>query len=845
MNSLFGGGPMGTPKQPGNTGKSNTPAAVTAANNKQANASGWGNMFKNAINQMETHLDKYLEIPSSEAGQIRPVAGRGRGARGGYVGSRQTHAGRQVERKNATGASPLDSPRSQSRMSNASGSGSRSATPRPGIASEPRHSTAEAVDVSRQSARETKAGAEELDTELFDAFGIAVDDDQQTKGKSVDKSISGNEFERKPTPVQETQAAEEIAAVSSRASSDMHGDAQTTATSSQNGSQGLEVSEPASAHGSDAASNADLADSAADSKAENPFIQAELKKLRTTPIPDKPGEMRALIEERNKKVEALLLEGQSWSTKELRLSNTIKKLRADAKLQDKAAALLQKKIEAANAKNEELSGKLKKASQVDSTTVNNIKSLNTRIYELGTQRKAMERELKSAMDEKKSLAAKLEKAETEIAKLRKDIDSAKGERDADKKSRDDSVRRQVGQEAAKIRADAESTRLRLQTQVEELQQRLLVVEEDARDREVSSLAQIRTLQAQLRGAESKSSDETADIQEHTLPLLQQIEELQMRQTEQRHEWAAKEREWAAQMRAAARSADKLQAQIDAKTDEVDEIRKALALEAKLRAEERAEADQLKIQLQTEAKIRTDIKQQLDGLHEANRQLTSKLESASASGAQSARLAALRGHSMSPVGMSPAGGMVATDDGDSMTPIPALPRDLMSSAVPAGSGYSSGTNERFGHARNLSSSSVSSTNSRQRRGSGSEAMSPLQQQQQQQPHSQQHADMAVHAATRKLGAQITSLKAQLQTALRQKHEFSKDLVTATMELENTRRQADQHESLAKELTELKRRHETALEMLGEKTEEVMELQGDIAEMKKAFRAQIQELASSRK
>ncbi|KAJ1957951.1 hypothetical protein EC988_000567 [Linderina pennispora] len=759
-------------------------------------------MFKNAINQMETQLDKYLEIPTNEAGQIRPVAGRGRGARGGYVGSRQTHAGRQVERKNATGASPLDSPRPQSRMSNASGGGSRSATPRPVNASEQKNPAVEPAVAAKQSKNELQPDAEELDADLFDAFGIAADDGQQTNGKSVDRDVGGNEFEHKTTGTHEPQAVEGSTAASSRTSSDVHEHAPTTATNS---------------------------------KVENPYIQAELKRLRTAPIPDQPAEMRALIEERNKKVEALLLEGQSWSAKELRLSNTIKKLRADAKQHDKATALLQKKIDAANAKSEELNGKLKKASQVDRTTVDNIKSLNTKIYELGTQRKTMERELKSVMDERKVLAGKLEKAEAEIARLRKEVDSARGLQEEDKKGREESVRRQVEQQAAKIRADAESTQHQLQMQVEELQQRLLVVEEDARDREVSLLAQIRTLQAQLRGAESKSSDETASIQEHTLPLLQQIEDLQMRQTEQRHQWAAKEREWAAQTRAAARSADKLQAQIDAKAVEADEIRQSLDQETRLRAEVRAEADQLKAQLQTEAKIRADIRQQLDSLHETNRQLSAKLESANES--YNARLAALRVHSMSPVGLSPAGGMAAADDGEPATPVPALPREFMSAAAPTGSGYSSAANDRFSHTRNLSNSSVSSTNSRTRRGSGTEAMSPLQQ-----PHSQ-HADLAAHAATKKLGAQVTSLKAQLQTALRQKHEYSQDLVTATMELEGIRKNAEQQGSLAKELAELKRRHETALEMLGEKTEEVMELQADIKEIKRAFREQIQELSGA--
>ncbi|KAJ2018850.1 hypothetical protein GGI06_002647, partial [Coemansia sp. S85] len=92
----------------------------------------------------------------------------------------------------------------------------------------------------------------------------------------------------------------------------------------------------------------------------------------------------------------------------------------------------------------------------------------------------------------------------------------------------------------------------------------------------------------------------------------------------------------------------------------------------------------------------------------------------------------------------------------------------------------------------------------------------------------------------LNAQITSLKAQLQSALRQKNEYSSSLVEMSLELDKLRAGSAQRTDLAAELQELQRRHETALEMLGEKTEQVSELQADIAEIKSAYRQQLQSL-----
>lgn len=64
----------------------------------------------------------------------------------------------------------------------------------------------------------------------------------------------------------------------------------------------------------------------------------------------------------------------------------------------------------------------------------------------------------------------------------------------------------------------------------------------------------------------------------------------------------------------------------------------------------------------------------------------------------------------------------------------------------------------------------------------------------------------------------------------------------MELEELQQVASRVPGLEQELTLLQQRHKAALEMLGERTEEVEELKADIADVKEAYRDQINELLS---
>ncbi|KAJ2443626.1 hypothetical protein GGF42_006566 [Coemansia sp. RSA 2424] len=552
---------------------------------------------------------------------------------------------------------------------------------------------------------------------------------------------------------------------------------------------------------------------------DSPYIQAELKKLRSAAVPTNPEDMRTTIGEYAKRIEDLLLEGQQWSAKELKLSSSIKKLRADNKGLERAAQQTQKRLDSALAKSDDLSEKLKRTSAADRSSADNAKALVARISEGDSQRKALEREVKMTIDARNSLRVALNTSESDVTALRAELASVRSRHHAEIQRTRDEAAEEAARQVADLKAGAAAAQAELRTQLDELQQRVMGVEEDARDREVASLTQIRTLQAQLRGAEAHRFDMGAEIQLHTMPLLQQIEDMRVQKAELRQTWARTESDWAARLRDSAKDAEALSAQLEARAAEVADSRKKAVAESARREEAQVNAARLQEQLLVEAKMRADLKLQLEDAHESVRRLSAKLDALASLRATWSEGNAARGSSSSP-----------------------MPHD----SVATPSALSPGLRERAGmsHGRTQSISSVSSTDSRHpRRGSGADVPSAFSPNgtQLQAPGSSDHGPTAgAHSSTKMLSAQITSLKAQLQSALRQKNEYSSSLVEMSLELDKLRSGSAQHTDLAAELQELQRRHETALEMLGEKTEQVAELQADIAEIKSAYRQQLQSL-----
>jgi predicted RNase H-like nuclease (RuvC/YqgF family) len=95
-----------------------------------------------------------------------------------------------------------------------------------------------------------------------------------------------------------------------------------------------------------------------------------------------------------------------------------------------------------------------------------------------------------------------------------------------------------------------------------------------------------------------------------------------------------------------------------------------------------------------------------------------------------------------------------------------------------------------------------------------------------------------AAVRRLESEKATSKEELARLSAQRDEAREEVVALMREVEDKKNLDHQVDILAKDLKAMEQRYETTLEMLGEKTEKVEELEGDVADLKKIYRELVQ-------
>lgn len=91
-----------------------------------------------------------------------------------------------------------------------------------------------------------------------------------------------------------------------------------------------------------------------------------------------------------------------------------------------------------------------------------------------------------------------------------------------------------------------------------------------------------------------------------------------------------------------------------------------------------------------------------------------------------------------------------------------------------------------------------------------------------------------ATVRRLESERAASKDELARITSQRDEAREQVVDLMREVEGKQASDSQVQELQQKLQELDKRYETTLEMLGEKSEQVEELQADIADLKKIYR-----------
>ncbi|XP_017252637.1 golgin candidate 5 [Daucus carota subsp. sativus] len=570
---------------------------------------------------------------------------------------------------------------------------------------------------------------------------------------------------------------------------------------------------------------------------ENEQLKAALEDARRK---SNEAEVESLREEYHQRVSAL-------ERKVYALTKERDTLRREQNKKSDAAALLKEKDEIITqvmAEGEELSKK-------QATQESLIRKLRAQIRELEEEKKGLNTKLQ--VEENKVESIKRDKAATEKL-LQETIEKHQVELGSQKEYYTNALTAAKEAEAlAEARANNEArteveSRLReaeeretmLVQALEELRQTLSRKEQQEVFREEMLRKEIEDLQKRYQASERRCEELVTQVPDSTRPLLRQIEAMQETTSRRAEAWAAVERSLnsrlqeaegrAAEAEERERSVNErlsqtlsrinvLEAQISCLRTEQTQLSKSLEKERQRAAEHRQEYLALKEEADTheghvnqlEEEIKELKKKHKQELHESLTQrelLQQEIEQEKAARSEVERMARL---SSAASDHSPKKQRSTFENGN-------LTRRLSSA-----SSVSSMEESYF-----LQASLDSSDNLSERRTLG-EPMNPY--------YVKSMTTNAFEAALRQKEGELASYMSRLASMESIRDSLAEELVKMTEQCEKLKGEASQLPGVRAELEALRRRHSAALELMGERDEELEELRADIVDLKEMYREQV--------
>ncbi|CAA7025784.1 unnamed protein product [Microthlaspi erraticum] len=530
-------------------------------------------------------------------------------------------------------------------------------------------------------------------------------------------------------------------------------------------------------------------------------------------------------------------------------------LRREQNKKSDAAALLKEKDEIINqvmAEGEELSKK--QAAQEAQ-----IRKLRAQIREVEEEKKGLNTKLQS--EENKVESIKRDKTATEkllqetIEKHQAELSSQKAyysnalaaakEAQALAEERTNNEARTELENRLKEAVERESM---LVQALEELRQTLSKKEQQAVYREDMFRGEIEDLQRRYQASERRCEELITQVPESTRPLLRQIEAMQETTARRAEAWAAVERTLNARLQEAETKAataeerersvnerlsqtlsriNVLEAQLSCLRAEQGQLSKSLEKERQRAAENRQEyltakeeadtlegrANQLEVEIR---ELRRKHKQELQEVLLHNELIQKDLEREKASRLDLERTARINSSAASeqlPIARQNS----AFENGG-------LPRKL-SSASSLGSMEESyflqaslDSSDRFSEKRSMAEASLS-------------------------PYYMKSITPSAYEATlRQKEGELASYMSRLASMESIRDSLAEELVKMTAECEKLRVEADRVPGIKAELEALRQRHAAALELMGERDEELEELRADIVDLKEMYREQVNMLVN---
>ncbi|XP_075666222.1 golgin candidate 5 [Castanea sativa] len=525
-------------------------------------------------------------------------------------------------------------------------------------------------------------------------------------------------------------------------------------------------------------------------------------------------------------------------------------LRREQSRKSDAAVLLKEKDEIISqvmAEGEELSKK-------QAAQESQIRKLRAQIRELEEEKKGLstklqveENKVESIKKDKaateKLLQETIEKHQTELASQKEYYSSALNAAKEAEALAEARVNNEARAELESRLREAEEREAMLVQALEELRQTLTRKEQQAVFREDMLRRDIEDLQKRYQASERRCEELITQVPESTRPLLRQIEAMQETTARRAEAWTAVERSLnsrlqEAEAKAAAaeereRSVNErlsqtlsrinvLEAQISCLRTEQTQLSRSLEKERQRAAENRQEYLAAKEEADTHEGRSNQLEEEIKELRRKHKQelqealvhrelLQQEIEKEKA-----ARLDLERK------------GRVQSAAASDQTPITrhnsAFENGNLTRKLSSASSLGSMEESYY-----LQASLDSSDSFSERRNAGEVTMSPY--------YMKSMTPSAFEAALRQKEGELASYMSRLASLESIRDSLAEELVSMTAQCEKLRTESSMLPGIRAELESLRRRHSAALELMGERDEELEELRADIVDLKEMYREQV--------
>ncbi|KAK7127905.1 hypothetical protein R3I93_020473 [Phoxinus phoxinus] len=558
------------------------------------------------------------------------------------------------------------------------------------------------------------------------------------------------------------------------------------------------------------------------------------------------NETLELIKEKEEQIRELLEEGEKLSKQQLQHSNIIKKLRVKERESDAQITKQTKKLKEQEEELKHLQQVLDGKEEIEKQHRENIKKLNAVVERQEKELSKLQTSSEELQENNRSLQAALDNSYKELAELHKANVTKDSEAQELALSREVHAKEELSVALEKVQEESRLQQEALANQVADLRLALQRAEQQQAKKEDYLREEISELQQRLQEAESRNQELSQSVTSASRPLLRQIENLQATLGAQTASWEKLEKNISDRLAdAQAQLAVSIQKERSA-TEELLAIRAQIAsLDSQaslLRQEKGRLQGQLDAEKMRREKLEDDFSRErveLENLkwehsrvsEEAKKEkllLTNQLEMEKMKVEQEKKKCylaqeALKEKERKSLSLS------VTDAPASSTP--SLSRSSsVSGAEHAGLPSSIFSQEdSLDHSFSTMTMSISGTNLYEaaRLGGGSSIIESLQSQ------------------LKLREGEIAQLQMEIAGLERSRTVMTEELVRLTNQNDEIEDEVKEIPRLKVQLKDLEQRHNTILQMYGEKAEEAEELRLDLEDVKNMYKTQIDELLKNRK